>query len=93
MSAHEKITVRETIHHGNYRNVREQRIAPTWAGFIELLAASPYNNGGGTSDLSELWNLHRAHNRYVARLFADLLTRGIGDLGWAHYEVVSAKND
>jgi hypothetical protein len=37
--------VRETIHHGDYYNVREQEIEPTWNGFVDLLMASPYGEG------------------------------------------------
>ena len=83
-----KITVRETIHHGDYRNVREQTIAPTWAGLLELLSASPY--GGGSGDMV---NLYRSHNRYVAKLFADLLTTDAGQHGWAIYKVVEKRGN
>lgn len=73
--------VRETIHHGNYRNVREQRVAPSFAGICELLAASPYN-GGKTME-------QQATNKFVARMVAQLLTTGRGEHGWATYEVIA----
>jgi hypothetical protein len=81
MSAPESITVRETIHHGDYRNVREQTIRPTWDGLVALLDASPYNAKGHRADY--------AKNRYVAIMFADLLTKGRGEHGWARYEVIA----
>jgi hypothetical protein len=79
MSAPESITVRETIHHGDYRNVREQTIRLTWEGFTDMLDGSPYNARGHAADY--------ARNRYT-RLFADLLTKGRGAHGWARYEVI-----
>jgi len=79
--------IKETIHHGDYYNVREQSVAPTWQGLIDLLSESPYGRGRD-KNLDAMVNLHRAHNRFVARLLADLLTAGKGQLGWARYEVV-----
>jgi hypothetical protein len=73
--------VRETIHHGDYRNVREQRIAPNFAGICDLLAASPYN-GGKTLE-------QQAENKFVVRMAAKLLTTGRGEHGWATYEVIA----
>lgn len=78
MSRPEPITVRETIHHGDYYNVREQTIEQTWDGLTELLAASPYNAP----------TAGQGRNPYVAKLLADLLTKGAGDHGWARYEVI-----
>lgn len=75
------LTIRETIHHGDYFNVREQTVAPTWDGFVELLQASPYNAHANPAD--------HASNRYAAKLFADLLTAGAGEHGWARYQVVA----
>jgi hypothetical protein len=74
------LTVRETIHHGDYRNVREQTIPATWDGFVSLLLASPYNGGHNAG-----WY---AKNEYAAELFAGLIERRRGEFGWAHYEVV-----
>jgi len=72
------LTVRETIHHGEYRNVREQTIPATWDGFVSLLLASPYNGGHDAS-----WY---AKNEFAARLFVDLLNGGHGEFGWTCYE-------
>jgi len=74
----DKMTVRETIHHGNYRNVREMTVAPTWAGWVELLQSSPYSMG------------HDAENNpYVAKAFAKLLTTGKTGHGWAEFEIIA----
>lgn len=73
--------VRESIHHGDFRNVRSQKIEPTFAGIVTLLQASPY--AAGTKTLAEY-----AGNRYVLRMAADLLASGRGDFGWATYEVI-----
>lgn len=70
--------VRETIHHGDYYNVREQEIDPTWDGFVELLLASPYKGSSTAENL--------ARNKYVAKAFADLLTKGEAEHGWASYQ-------
>lgn len=78
----DRITVRETIHHGDYRNIRTETIDQTWRGFTTMLNRSPYHAG----KTNENWN---DGNVYVARLFADLLTTGKGSLGWARYEVLS----
>lgn len=74
--------VRETIHHGDYRNTREQEIEPTWEGFVKLLQASPYNAGKTAAD--------HVTNKYVAKAFADLLTKGKAEHGWARYKVMYA---
>lgn len=72
-----QLRVRETIHHGDYYNVRDETIMPTWDGFAAMLNRSPYP-------------AHQpSGNRYAAKLFADLLTSGAGDLGWARYEVIA----
>jgi hypothetical protein len=76
----DKIKVRETIHHGDYYNVREVEIKPTWDGFVELLSGSPYAAGNDASTL--------ASNRYAAKTFADIINRGRGERGWALYEVI-----
>lgn len=76
----EPITIRETIHHGDYRNVREHTMEQTWQGFTAMLDESPYNAHEDPTGY--------ARNPYVGKLFADLLTTGAGDHGWAHYEVV-----
>ena len=75
----EKIDVRETLHHGDFRNVREVTIFPTWAGFVELLASSPYPMGRDAEN-----------NRYAARAFADLLTTGKASHGWSTFDVVAS---
>ena len=69
--------IRETIHHGDYYNVREIDIPPTWAGFVDLMTTSPYRGGDTAETL--------AVNKYAAQTFANLLTLGKGDRGWAHY--------
>lgn len=77
MSRPTPIVVRETIHHGDYYNVREATMEQTWEGFTAMLDASPYNAASRYD-----------RNPYVAKLFADLLTKGSGDHGWARYKVV-----
>lgn len=72
--------VRETIHHGNYYNVREQMVEPTFAGIVKLLQASPYN-GGGTLE-------QYAANQYVTKMAGNLLIKGDGQYGWARYRVL-----
>lgn len=81
MSRPAPITVRETIHHGDYRHTRFEVIQQTWDGFTTMLNRSPYHTG----KTNESWN---NCNPYVARLFADLLVNGKGQLGWADYEVI-----
>lgn len=80
MSRPEPIVVRETIHHGDYYNVREHTMEQTWNGFVRMMSKSPYNAHENVD--------YYAQNPYVGKLFADLLTSGAGDHGWAHYEVV-----
>lgn len=72
------LTVRETIRHGDYCNVRTCEMPATWDGFVAMLLESPYNGGKHSDDY--------AKNPYAARLFADLLNSGRGELGWANYE-------
>ena len=72
--------VRETIRHGDYRNVREVDIERTWDDFVELILGSPYKAAQTAEEL--------ARNKYVAQCFADLMTAGKGNLGWADYEVI-----
>jgi hypothetical protein len=82
------MVIRETIHHGDYRNVRTVDVpapryhsAPlTFSGLVSVLSTSPYNAG---------WPLQKyADNGYVAQLFVNLLTKGYGEFGWASYKVV-----
>ena len=73
------MTVTETIHHGDYRNVRTVTVPRTWAGFVELLTASPYGAGESAERL--------AGNKYAAETFANLLTLGIAERGWATYQI------
>lgn len=73
--------VREEIRHGDYRNIREQIIEPTFAGVVELLRASPYAGAEKTAE-------QYAANRYVVGLYDGLLATGRGSLGWADYRVV-----
>ena len=75
------INVRETIHHGDYHNVREMKIPPTWDGFVSLMTSSPYAGGSTAENL--------ARNGYAARTFADLINKGRASRGWADYQVVS----
>jgi hypothetical protein len=77
------VTVRETIHHGNYRNVREQVIPATMAGIRDLLAASPYNANVVDTMTS---------NPYVMSMAVALLADGYGEFGWASYELVEKNN-
>jgi DNA modification methylase len=74
--------VRETIHHGDYRNVREQDIEPTFAGVVDLLMASPYSAN------SREWY---EKNRFVRALAAELLSDAPynASFGWALYEVLT----
>lgn len=72
--------VRVTIHHGDYYNVREQEIEPTWKGFVELLLASPYKGSATAESL--------ARNKYVAEAFIYLLADGVTEYGWARYETI-----
>ena len=76
------VKIRETIHHGDYRNVRTVDIgqALTFAAMSDVLTSSPYGMGKTLED--------HAKNRYVGKLFTDLLTAGNGEFGWARYEVV-----
>jgi hypothetical protein len=64
--------VTETIHHGDYRNVRTENIEPTFAAFLTFLQASPYKT-------------MNADSRYLKTAFSNLLTTGRGEFGWATY--------
>jgi hypothetical protein len=68
--------VHETIHHGDYRNMRTVHIEPTWAGFVSMLQSSPYPMGRDAEN-----------NRYAAMSFAKLLRTGRSEHGWARFEV------
>jgi hypothetical protein len=85
--------VRETIHHGDYYNVRhfyagvpeyKNGAAMTFERFTELLASSPYNGGKSV--------IEYAANTYVSKAYVDLLTTRRADYGWARYEVIE-KNE
>ena len=69
-------TVRETIEHGTYRNVREVTIEPSTIGVRELLAGSPYN--AGAADKHDV----------VLGLLEELDTNHQAGRGWAEYEVI-----
>ena len=73
--------IREVIHHGTYYNVRDTPIfgtAPSWAGFIDSLAASPYNA-----------NCYERPNEHVRQAYEDLTgPTGEGNIGWARYTLV-----
>lgn len=79
MSVSELIDVTETIHHGDYRNVRSVTVPRTWAGFVNVLVSSRYAGGATAETL--------ASNKYVAQAFADLLTTGRCEHGWATYVI------
>lgn len=72
------ITIRETIHHGNYHNVQESTGDTIPTAFSAALAASPYN-----SNVDGL-------NKYRGRCLQSLMKRCHGELGWAEYEVLGA---
>lgn len=59
----------ETIHHGNYRNFREQDCAT----FREFIAGSPYNASVADSDVK------------MAKIWAELSLTGRAEWGWADY--------
>jgi len=68
--------VRERIHHGHYRNLREVTIEPTTTGVRQLLGGSPYNASAA-----------KKHD-VVGRLLDELDLNGEAEHGWARYEVV-----
>lgn len=70
-------TIRETIHHGDYRNTRRVTVDATPAGLSELLAGSPYNRTAA----------HACD--HLARMFDELDVDGITELGWATYELLA----
>lgn len=78
--------VTETIHHGDYYNVRTVDMEPTFAGLVAMLQSSPYGSFPAWGTVEDY-----ASNRYVAQLLAGLLTRGRGELGWATYVVEAGK--
>lgn len=73
-----KLTVHETIHHGDYYHERDITIAPTWFGFVNMLNTSPYCYGYEAED-----------NRYTAMSFANLLTTGKCEVGWSRFVVTN----
>jgi hypothetical protein len=75
--------IRETIHHGDYRNVREQDIEPTFSGVVDLLLASPYSAGHDRE-----WYEKNVHVHALAdELLSDASYNAA--FGWARYEVLT----
>lgn len=71
------IRIRETIHHGQYYNVTESEGFSVIGAFQNALAASPYNRH---VDIA---------NKYALACYADLVSTGKGEFGWARYEVIT----
>ncbi|AOY11982.1 hypothetical protein SEA_ADNAMA_134 [Mycobacterium phage Adnama] len=68
-------TIVETIHHGDYHNVRTGE-ASTYTEFVSFLQASPY---AGTAT--------RADNKHVRESWDSLLATGRSEFGWATLEI------
>lgn len=64
----------ETLHHGDYYNVRRDDIAATFEAFVKFLQGSPYATAVVVPE-----------NRYVRKAFDDLIANGHSGFGWAHY--------
>lgn len=76
----EPITIRETIHHGDYRNVRVETVAGLTAEHIaDFLHESPYRGP----------EKRATDDAQVVRIVAELTASGRSHLGWARYEVVA----
>ncbi len=71
------VTITETIHHGDYYNVRTETIPRTFGGFADFLNRSPYRKPVRL----------RAGDPIVAGLIADLVDNGKASLGWADYTI------
>lgn len=75
--------VRETVHHGDYRNVREVDMSPTWVGFMRMLQESSYPTDP----------INATGNPWVALSFAKLITTGKSSRGWADYEIIEGRDE
>lgn len=73
--------VTETIHHGDYRNVRTSGDVKTYAAFLTWLRQGPYGKTGATVST----------NRYIRKLWVDLRFTGTGHHGWADYQKENTK--
>lgn len=76
----QEYTLRETIHHGDYYNVRDVLIQETvlsWSTFLASLEDSPYNANRASEP-----------NDYTREAYEAIVKTGHGDIGWARYDVV-----
>ena len=74
------LRVKEVIRHGDYHNEREEEFPSTFDGFLGFLAGSPYAAAGDHSK-----------NKWVAKAWEDLQSKGASSLGWADFRVAGAK--
>lgn len=70
--------IADTIHHGDYYNVREVRLEPDYSAFVDVLNSGPY--GGGSSV--------EPTNKYAFKAYRELIATGEADFGWRRFEVL-----